>query len=261
MGMDKQSIEVNWISHRGLTTRAIENTRRAFEDAVTAGFQTLETDLHTTSDGVIVLSHDDTLAHVAGVNRNISDTTYAELKEIRLPDGQTIMRFEEFIQEFPDQQWILDIKSKTAYQVVDALEVIIRNDDVRAMLSRQARFLFWSRRSQRYCHDRLPGVTFLARPSQCYRAVLSCLFRIPGLGGISAGRTYGAPLQFKGIALLNARIVGALHQRGAGIIAYLPDTKDEVRAALSAGVNEIIVDFPYEGMGAAVKAKEHTRLE
>jgi glycerophosphoryl diester phosphodiesterase len=261
MGVDEKSIEVKWISHRGLTTRATENTRRAFEDAVTAGFQTLETDLHTTSDGVIVLSHDDNLSRVAGLDRNISDTTYDELKTIRLPDGQTIMLFTDFIQAFSDHHWILDIKPDTAYQVVDALEVMVRKDDVRAMLSRQARFLFWNWRSQRYCQARLPDVTFLARKSQCFRAVLSCLCRVSWLGGISAGSTYGAPLQFRGIALLNARVVGALRQRGAGIIAYLPATRDEVRAALSVGVDEIILDFDYEGIGVSVEAKERVLLE
>ena len=45
------------IAHRGYTAKYPENSIRAFEDAVEAGAHALETDLHLTKDGVVVLSH------------------------------------------------------------------------------------------------------------------------------------------------------------------------------------------------------------
>ena len=45
------------IAHRGYKVKYPENTIRAFEDAVEAGAHALETDLHLTKDGVVVLSH------------------------------------------------------------------------------------------------------------------------------------------------------------------------------------------------------------
>jgi glycerophosphoryl diester phosphodiesterase len=253
--MDKMSTDVNWISHRGVTTRAIENTRLAFEDAVAAGFQTLETDLHTTSDGIIVLSHDDNLSHVMNLDRNISETTYNELKELPLPDGQTILSFDEFVDVFSDKQWILDIKPENAYSVIDVLEVMARDEDFRGVLLRQVRVLCWSWRVQRYCQARLPGVKFLPREIECYRAVLACLCRIPWLGGITAGKSYPVPPEFRGFTLLNSRLIHEFHRRGAGVIAYRPTTEDEISAALALGVDEVILDFAYDGMGGTARAK------
>lgn len=45
------------IAHRGNKATHPENSLRAFEDAVDAGAHALETDLHLTKDGVVVLSH------------------------------------------------------------------------------------------------------------------------------------------------------------------------------------------------------------
>ncbi len=45
------------IAHRGYKVNYPENTIRAFEEAVEAGAHALETDLHLTKEGVVVLSH------------------------------------------------------------------------------------------------------------------------------------------------------------------------------------------------------------
>lgn len=45
------------IAHRGYKATYPENSIQAFEGAVDAGAHALETDLHLTKDGVVVLSH------------------------------------------------------------------------------------------------------------------------------------------------------------------------------------------------------------
>jgi glycerophosphoryl diester phosphodiesterase len=45
------------IAHRGYKAQFPENTMGAFEGAVKVGAHAIETDLHITSDGVVVLSH------------------------------------------------------------------------------------------------------------------------------------------------------------------------------------------------------------
>lgn len=49
------------IAHRGYKAAFPENTMGAFKGAVEIGAQAVETDVHLTKDGVIVLSHDETL--------------------------------------------------------------------------------------------------------------------------------------------------------------------------------------------------------
>jgi glycerophosphoryl diester phosphodiesterase len=45
------------IAHRGYRSKFPENSMAAFKGAVAAGADAVETDLHLTKDGVIVLSH------------------------------------------------------------------------------------------------------------------------------------------------------------------------------------------------------------
>ena len=45
------------IGHRGFKARYPENTLLAFKAAIDAGAQALETDVHITKDGQVVLSH------------------------------------------------------------------------------------------------------------------------------------------------------------------------------------------------------------
>ncbi len=69
-----------FISHRGESSVAPENTMAAFRYAIEHGSDGFETDIHLTSDGTVVCSHDCNLKRVFGVNLKIEDHKYAELK-------------------------------------------------------------------------------------------------------------------------------------------------------------------------------------
>ncbi|KAI5793233.1 putative glycerophosphoryl diester phosphodiesterase [Geopyxis carbonaria] len=60
-----------------------ENTMKAFEGAVKAGAHAIETDLHISKDGVVMISHDATLQRCYGVNKKIIDCDYAYLRTLR----------------------------------------------------------------------------------------------------------------------------------------------------------------------------------
>lgn len=70
------------IAHRGGAALAPENTMAAFRAALERGDEAIETDLAQTSDGVVVLLHDDTLARTGGVDRPIWTMRYRELADI-----------------------------------------------------------------------------------------------------------------------------------------------------------------------------------
>ena len=64
-------------AHRGASLKCPENTLPAFERALAAGADVLELDVHPTSDGVFVVSHDPTAERVAGVARALADASWA----------------------------------------------------------------------------------------------------------------------------------------------------------------------------------------
>ena len=68
-------------AHRGASEYFPENTLSSFYAGVTMGATGIETDVHKTKDGILVLFHDDTLERVTGRSGAISDYTYSELRE------------------------------------------------------------------------------------------------------------------------------------------------------------------------------------
>ncbi len=87
-------------AHRGLhdnDTDAPENSMRAFEKAVEAGYG-IELDIQLSKDGVPVVFHDFTLKRVCEAEGKICDYTYEELQRFRLcRTGEKIPRLDEVL--------------------------------------------------------------------------------------------------------------------------------------------------------------------
>lgn len=71
------------IGHRGFKAIAPENTMAAFRAAVDAGVEAIETDLHLTRDGVVVLCHDETLQRCYGNKAKVRDLDWSDISELR----------------------------------------------------------------------------------------------------------------------------------------------------------------------------------
>ena len=97
----------------------------AFERAVAMGVDMLEMDLHVTSDGGLVLMHDETVDRTTDGSAILEDMTLAEVKALDAgyrwtpDDGQTfpyrgqgitVATVEELFQTFPDMPMTIEIK-------------------------------------------------------------------------------------------------------------------------------------------------------
>ena len=86
------------IAHRGLhnnNSQIPENSLSAFKEAVNNGFA-IENDIHLSSDGEVVVFHDDNISRMCGINKKIKDMTLGEIKELRLLDtNETIPTLDE----------------------------------------------------------------------------------------------------------------------------------------------------------------------
>src|SRR5882757_8142342 len=88
-----------------------ENSLRAFEQAVGLGYQYLETDLHATSDGVVVAFHDDRLDRVTDRTGIIAELPWSEVKQARINGHEPIPLLTEVLERFPTARLNLDIKA------------------------------------------------------------------------------------------------------------------------------------------------------
>ena len=99
------------VAHRGLHTSAPENSMRAFEAAIEAGYA-IETDVRLTKDGALVIFHDDGLLRMTGVNKKVIDCTAKELSEMRLNGTDEIPLFSDFLKTLAGRApLLLEIKN------------------------------------------------------------------------------------------------------------------------------------------------------
>jgi glycerophosphoryl diester phosphodiesterase len=113
------------IAHRGGGRLRPEATLVAFEHALEVGAEVIEMDVHASSDGVVVVMHDDTVDRTTDGSGSIKDMTFAELRMLDAgydftPDGgQTypyrgvgiqIPTLDEVLEAFPDRYYLIEIK-------------------------------------------------------------------------------------------------------------------------------------------------------
>ena len=87
--------KVKLIAHRGAAVEAPENTLPALEKAAEKGYGYAEFDVRATSDGVWILSHDNSLRRMTGFGGKVESLTLAEVQAHPLTKGA-------HIKDYPD---------------------------------------------------------------------------------------------------------------------------------------------------------------
>ena len=239
--------KVVWISHRGIrTSRLTENTLAAYELAVQSGFEWLETDLRLTKDNHIVLSHDPDFKRIIDselfVTKNISDMTRTEIESIGLPCGGNILFLDKFLRTFSGLNWVFDVKIETAKPCLKALRSLLDQMSRPDELEQKITFLLWTKGDEKLARQLFPSSKFFAQKGECYRAGISAILGLPFLSGVKPERAYAVPPKLWGIKLFNKRIFKTYHAGRGKIIAYLPDRKVDLQAAIDAGADLILSD-------------------
>ena len=89
MGAQPAAAATDWtalrtlnIAHQGGEDEAPSNTMYAYERSLRLGSDMLEVDIHTTSDGQLVVLHDATVDRTTNGTGRIYDKTLAEVQEL-----------------------------------------------------------------------------------------------------------------------------------------------------------------------------------
>ncbi len=78
--------DIKMIAHRGVSGLERENTCPAFVAAGVKSYFGIETDVHVTRDGKYIIVHDDDLMRIAGLDMKVEESTFDELRAVRLKD-------------------------------------------------------------------------------------------------------------------------------------------------------------------------------
>ncbi|MBP5639655.1 MAG: hypothetical protein J6X55_09265 [Victivallales bacterium] len=69
-------------AHRGFSARFPENTMRSFREAIAEGAPSIELDIHSSKDGVLVVMHDESVARTTNGEGNLGDLTLKQIKAL-----------------------------------------------------------------------------------------------------------------------------------------------------------------------------------
>lgn len=229
---------VRAIAHRG-GGGVLENTLAAFASAVALGYRHLETDVHATSDGVLVVSHDATLARVAGDGRAVARLTAAELAGIRIGGSEPVPTFESLVDAFPDARLTVDLKADGA--VAPMIRLLERRPE---LLDRMCLGSFSSARVEqvrRRFGDRLLST---ATPREILRLLTAV--RLRRRPPTIAGRCLAVPERYpearRGIAVADARLLEAAGDVGLAVHVWTVNDPVRMRALVAAGAAGIVTD-------------------
>ena len=245
------------LAHRGDSKRFPENTMPAFRSALQMKVDVIETDVHITKDGVVVIWHDDDLSRLCGEAIPVYEKTYAELlthdagcfyidENGNKPfegKGITIARFDELLELDANQRINVDMKDPKP-ELVRAMADLLRKYNAVgrvcvASFHSQNIFLlrkimpdaltsFTSKEVAKYVLTINFGLGFL------WKRFPSCVFQMPER----------MPETKHGIRLLTKRFIKYCHKRNIKIQIWTINEADEMRRLLAMGVDGLFTDDP-----------------
>jgi glycerophosphoryl diester phosphodiesterase len=242
MTQSNKTKEVIWISHRGYKKRATENTKEAFQAAVDKGFKYIETDLRSTSDGHIVLSHDASLSRAAHLNIDVEESTRTELEKIKLPCSSRLYFLDNLLRDFKDVHWTFDIKASKKAQTTERFIELIKKMELLDWVKENVFFISWSKEKEKMLRTYFPNNQYYKLKSDCWRAGLSSLLKLPALGNIQSNEIYALTPKLMGFDLITQKVITQYHNRNARVVAFLPQNEEEIKQVLGAGCDEILTD-------------------
>ena len=245
-----RSDRVSAIAHRGGSKLRPENTRAAFEHALSLGVDGLECDVHLSRDGVPVVIHDPTLDRTTDASGPVAARTAAELTGIDAGfqfgesdgfpfrgRGVRVPVLAEMLDLSGDTPVIIELKGEDPAIVPPVLEVIRR-------ARRPDRVMFGG-----FSHTVLDAARMLAPEVQTSasrleieRAIRRAYFRLgPGRTGCTL---FQVPIRFHGRDILTAALTGILRRGGYDVHSWIIDDPEEMQTVVNWGVRGLISDRP-----------------
>ncbi len=242
------------VAHRGGSLLAPENTLAAFDRAATLGADAIETDVRLSSDGVVMVFHDEDTARITGVPGTIEGRTAAELTALDAgfaftPDGGrsfphrgrgvAIPTFADALARYPSMRFNVDAKSDDP-RLAEALAAVI---------------------AAAGAEDRVCGGSFSDAQAERLGALLPrCARYLPEQAAtchVLAAKTGQAdaacpggydladlPHRLDALVVVDAPVLAWFHARGIPVHVWTVDDEAEMRALLALGVDGIVTDRP-----------------
>lgn len=261
------------MAHRGWhigELAGMENSMASFRRALDEGYRYLETDVHASSDGVVVVCHDASLNRTTDATGPIAAQPWHVVRTARVRGREAVPSLREVLDELPDALLNIDVKADSAVEPILALVTELDAWD---------RICLASFSSERLARMRAVGGAKLmsaCSPTEAlglrtrgwlrqaglvpgrlgagpFGRVLvgpgRSALRRSGLGRLGAivpvdGQIAQVPVRQGPITVVDRAVVAAAHEAGLEVHVWTINDADRMRGLLDLGVDGLISDRP-----------------
>lgn len=241
------------VAHRGDSAFFPENTLEAFRSAAKLGIDVIETDVHLTKDGEVVIWHDPTLERNTDGSGTIESHTLEELKKYDAGytftqdggksypfrgKGVKLTTLSEALEACPDSRFNIDLKSQEP-EIVDRFLDVIRSHHAENRICAASFHLNNLKKLRATAPDILTSITTLEVIPLLLREKLHVL-----PSSFDRRIIFQVPVKQYGITVVTKHFVEEMHKRGAIVMVWTINDESEMRRLYSIGVDTIMTDNP-----------------
>lgn len=221
------------IGHRGARGHAPENTLVAFARGAELGAELVECDVHLSSDGELVVIHDETIDRTTSGHGRVRDLEAREFARLDAGGGQHVPLLAELLEVLADRRApgiVVEIKNGPEFYP----------DIARKVVETLERFSM-TERSLVISFDHLA-----VRQAKLLRPALATgiLYHARLVDPAGAAHAARADSIWPSVAMLTPEVAEAAHQAGLAVFTWTANSADEMDRALAAPADGIGSDFP-----------------
>lgn len=225
--------------HRGFAGCFPENTLLSFQEALKSGATGLECDVQLSSDGEIMVFHDETLQRITGEEGYLKDYTASQLRKLDVGShkmqeykGLQIPFLHEVLELLKGTETLLNIELKNGLIPYPGLEEKILKEVQKADYTDKVILSSFNHNSLVTLHALNPevelAILYMARLYKPWRYALEL--------GAKALHPYWAGI--------TSSMVEQAHKHGLKVRVFTVNRARNMRRMLKAGVDGIITDYP-----------------
>lgn len=226
-------------AHRGASGYFPENTMLSFEKAVDLGCDGVETDVQMTSDGVLVLIHDERVDRTTDETGFVKDYTYREIRKLDAGSWKgevfkknRIPSFEELIEFGKEKNIKIDFEIKTGIVMYEGIEEKIINTIYKYGMDKNVILSSFNHYSMVDC-------------KKISKEIKTGLLYMEGIYKPEKYAKYtGADAIHPYLYAINKEVIDGVKKEGILTNVFTVDEEKQMKYFITAGADGIITDYP-----------------
>jgi glycerophosphoryl diester phosphodiesterase len=213
------------IGHRGAKGYVAENTLASFEKAIELGVDGIELDVHLSSDGKVIVIHDETIDRTTSGKGFVNNFTSLELEKLNIPTLENVL-------DLINQKCFVNIEIKDAKATKYVLEIFQNYISEKHWNSNLFQISSFDWEVLLFCHSEERSILLGVLTEDSVENAIAFAKKI---------NAYSINPYFK---LLTVENVQAMHQNGFKIFPWTVNSEEDITFVKSLNVDGIISDFP-----------------